>query len=68
MAKGNKSRQESEIRKLNLTMEKPSEQNDSQDDEFLPSYLGSWRRLYAIVLGTLLALIIIFYLMTIFLS
>ncbi|HEX9651439.1 MAG TPA: hypothetical protein VGA21_12820 [Cyclobacteriaceae bacterium] len=49
-------------------MEKPPERNDSQDDELLPSSFGSWKKLYTIVLGTLFILIIIFYLMTTFLS
>jgi hypothetical protein len=49
-------------------MEKTREDKLSQDDELLPSYLGSWKKLYLIVLGTLFTLIIIFYLMTLYYS
>jgi len=49
-----------------MTQEK--ENNKPQEDDLLPPFLGSWKKIYAIVLSFLSILIIIFYLMTISLA
>ena len=44
--------------------EKVSAINDDRDDEGPPPFGGSWTRLYALVLGNLVVLILLFYLFT----
>jgi len=45
-------------------MQQDLDKETHRDDDLLPSSFGSWNKLYALVLGSLMLLIFVFYFLT----